>query len=223
MPTLHPWFITFDCYRTLTWSRISDMAKELFAIHLRSDHIDQFVADFTTYRFAKVLGTWQPSVNVIKSTLERTCRRHHIAFIEAEEQRIYEAIPTWGPHRNVLAQLRRIADHSPLVIHDQIQHNADNLGTPFHAAFTADQAQSYEPRTHDFKFMLDSVGSGLQDVLQVSASLRYDLMTARPRYPRQCVHQPQLRTLRSLRRLSRDARPERPVRPRRPLTQGRNG
>ncbi len=184
MPALRPRFITFDCYGTLTWFRISDVAREMFAARLPGDRIDQFVADFTAYRFDEVLGAWQPYVDVIKTALERTCRRHHIAFVEQEGQRIYDAIPTWGPHADVPAPLRRIAEHIPLVIlsnasNDQIQHNVDKLGAPFHAVFTAEQAQSYKPRMRGFEYMLDSLGARPEDVLHVSASLRYDLMTAR--------------------------------------------
>lgn len=183
MPTLRPRFITFDCYGTLTWFRISDMAREMFAARLPGGGIDQFVADFTAYRFDEVLGTWQPYEDVIKNALERTCRRHHIAFVEADGQRIYDAVPSWGPHPDVPAPLRRIAERIPLVIlsnaaNDQIRHNVDKLGAPFHAVFTAEQARSYKPRMRGFEFMLDSLGARPQDVLHVSASLRYDLMTA---------------------------------------------
>lgn len=183
MPTLRPRFITFDCYGTLTWFRISDMAREMFAARLPGGGIDQFVADFTAYRFDEVLGTWQPYEDVIKNALERTCRRHHIAFVEADGQRIYDAVPSWGPHPDVPAPLRRIAERIPLVIlsnaaNDQIRHNVDRLGAPFHAVFTAEQARSYKPRMRGFEFMLDSLGARPEDVLHVSASLRYDLMTA---------------------------------------------
>jgi 2-haloacid dehalogenase len=183
MPALRPRFITFDCYGTLTWFRISDMAREMFATRLPSDRIDQFVADFTAYRFDEVLGAWQPYVDAIKNALQRTCRRHHTTFAEAEGQRIYDAIPTWGPHPDVPAPLRRIAERIPLVIlsnasNEQIQHNVDKLVAPFHAVFTAEQARSYKPRMGGFELMLDSLGARPEDVLHVSASLRYDLMTA---------------------------------------------
>ncbi len=89
----------------------------------------------------------------------------------------------WGPHPDVPEPLRRVADRIPLVILSnaadaQIQHNVDKLGAPFHAVFTAEQAQSYKPRMRGFEFMLDSLGAKPEEVLHVSSSLRYDLMTA---------------------------------------------
>ncbi len=184
MPALRPRFITFDCYGTLTHFRIGDMAREMFAARLPADRLEQFVRDFTGYRLDEVLGPWQPYVEVIKNALRRTCRRHGIPFVESEGQAIYDAVPTWGPHPDVPEPLRRVGEHIPLVIlsnaaNAQIQHNVDKLGAPFHAVFTAEQAQSYKPRMRGFEFMLDSLGARPEDVLHVSSSLRYDLMTAR--------------------------------------------
>jgi 2-haloacid dehalogenase len=61
---------------------------------------------------------------------------------------------------------------------DQIQSNVDKLGAPFHKVFTAQQAQSYKPRMQGFEYMFDQLNCNPEDVLHVSSSLRYDLMTA---------------------------------------------
>lgn len=61
---------------------------------------------------------------------------------------------------------------------EQIMSNVDKLGAPFHAVFTAQQAQSYKPRMQGFEYMFDKLGCKPEDVLHVSSSLRYDLMTA---------------------------------------------
>ena len=52
------------------------------------------------------------------------------------------------------------------------------LGAPFHRVYTAQQAQAYKPRLKAFEYMLDSLGCNPEDVLHVSSSLRYDLMSA---------------------------------------------
>ena len=61
---------------------------------------------------------------------------------------------------------------------EQIRNNVDKLGAPFHAVYTAEQAQAYKPRFRAFEYMLDQLGCTPQDVLHVSSSLRYDLMPA---------------------------------------------
>jgi 2-haloacid dehalogenase len=92
-------------------------------------------------------------------------------------------VATWGPHADVPAGLAKIADKIPLVIlsnamDSQIQQNVALLGAPFYRVYTAQQAQAYKPRMQAFEFMLDSLGCNPEDVLHVSSSLRYDLMTA---------------------------------------------
>ncbi|MDP7452177.1 MAG: HAD-IA family hydrolase, partial [Arenicellales bacterium] len=83
----------------------------------------------------------------------------------------------------VAEPLVRVAEHYRLVIlsnasDNQIQSNVDKLGAPFHAVYTAEQAQAYKPRFQAFEYMLDQLGCGPEDLLHVSASLRYDLMPA---------------------------------------------
>jgi len=92
-------------------------------------------------------------------------------------------VPTWTPHDDVPAGLAKIAKEIPLVIlsnasDDQIHQNVALLGAPFHRVYTAQQAQAYKPRLKAFEFMLDSLNANPEDLLHVSSSLRYDLMSA---------------------------------------------
>ncbi len=59
-----------------------------------------------------------------------------------------------------------------------IPHSVAKLGAPFHAAYTAEEAQAYKPRMQAFEYMFDQLGCGPEDVLHCSSSFRYDLMTA---------------------------------------------
>ena len=181
--SFRPKYITFDCYGTLTRFRMGDMTREIFADRIAPERMNQFVADFSAYRFDEVLGPWKPYVTVIKNALLRTCRKWGLQYLDEEGQRYYDAVPTWGPHADVPAGLARVAREIPLVIlsnasDDQIMRNVAMLGAPFHRVYTAQQAQAYKPRLKAFEYMLDSLGCGPEDVLHVSSSLRYDLMSA---------------------------------------------
>jgi 2-haloacid dehalogenase len=183
MSTFKPKYLTFDCYGTLIRFRMSDMAREIFPGRVAPERMEQFVRDFAAYRLDEVMGDWKPYEQVICNALQRTCRRWKIEYRDEEAIRIYAAVPTWGPHPDVSEPLARIARHIPLVIlsnasNDQIHHNVARLGAPFHAVFTAQQAQAYKPRLQAFEYMLDQLGCGPQDILHVSSSLRYDLMSA---------------------------------------------
>ena len=183
MSAFRPKYITFDCYGTLTRFRMGDMGRELFADRISPADMEQFVADFSAYRFDEVLGAWKPYAEVVRNSVIRTCKRWKIEYREADSETIYAAVPTWGPHADVPEPLARIAKEIPLVIlsnasNDQIHDNVAKLGAPFHAVYTAQQAQAYKPRMQAFEYMLDQLGCGPEDILHVSSSLRYDLMSA---------------------------------------------
>ena len=183
MSNPRPRFITFDCYGTLTHFQMAEMGREIFAGSVTAENMERVVKDFAAYRLDEVLGAWKPYLDVIRNSVRRTCRKWKIEYRDADAVRVYEAVPTWGPHPDVPEPLARIAKHIPLVIlsnaaNDQIGHNVAKLGAPFYAVYTAQQAQAYKPRLQAFEYMLDSLCCNPEDVLHVSSSLRYDLMSA---------------------------------------------
>ena len=183
MSVIKPKYITFDCYGTLIRFRMADMAREIFPDRVPADRMERFVKDFAAYRLDEVLGAWKPYEDVIRNAVARTCKKWGVEYCDEEARRIYQAVPTWGPHPDVPEPLVKIAKHIPLVIlsnasNDQIPHNVEKLVAPFHAVFTAQQAQAYKPRLQAFEYMLDQLGCGPEDILHVSSSFRYDLMSA---------------------------------------------
>lgn len=181
--TFRPKYITFDCYGTLIRFRMGDTARAMYADRLPPEQLERFVHDFNAYRLDEVMGDWKPYVDILKSALERTCKRHGVKYLEEEGQKYYDLVPTWGPNPDVPEPLARIAKEIPLVIlsnaaNEQIMTNVEKLGAPFHAVYTAEQAQAYKPRLQAFEYMLDQLGCGPEDILHVSSSLRYDLMSA---------------------------------------------
>jgi 2-haloacid dehalogenase len=129
------------------------------------------------------MGDWKPYDQILKSALRRTCKRHGIAYSDEDGQKCYDAVPTWGPHPDVPEALTRVGGKIPLVIlsnamNAQIMSNVRKLEAPFHKVFTAEQAGAYKPRLQAFEYMLDQLGCGPEDILHVSSSPRYDLMSA---------------------------------------------
>ena len=183
MPQFRPKYITFDCYGTLTRFQMGELAREIFSDRVPADAMEDFIRDFKAYRFDEVLGAWKPYSEVLCSAVRRTCNRWGISYKEEEGLRFYEAVPTWGPHPDVPEPLARVAREYPLVIlsnamDSQIHSNVEKLGAPFHAVYTAEQAGAYKPRLQAFEYMFDQLGCAPEDVLHVSASVRYDLMSA---------------------------------------------
>lgn len=183
MIEFQPKFITFDCYGTLTAFGMSAVTRELVADRLPGDRVEEFLDDFEAFRGDEVMGAYKPYHQVINDALARAAKAWGIEHRDSDGQAIYESVPSWGPHPDVPEPLAVLADHYPLVIlsnaaDEQIMGNVDKLGAPFHAVFTAEQAQAYKPRFQAFEYMLDQLGAGPQDILHVSSSLRYDLIPA---------------------------------------------
>jgi 2-haloacid dehalogenase len=96
---------------------------------------------------------------------------------------MYAAVPTWEPHPDVVEPLKRVAAEIPLVILsnsmiDLIPHSVKKLEAPFHAVYTAEEAQAYKPRMQAFEYMFDQLGCDPKDIMHVSSSFRYDQQPA---------------------------------------------
>lgn len=183
MIDFQPKYITFDCYGTLTNFKMAETARQLYADRLSPEKMDEFVDFFRGYRLDEVLGAWKPFKDVVVNAVRRTCERIGVPFDESVAVQIYHTVPTWGPHPDVAAGLNRLASNYKLVIlsnasNDQIHSNVQKLGAPFHRVYTAEQAQAYKPRQQAFEYLFSELNCNPEDVLHVSASFRYDLMTA---------------------------------------------
>ncbi len=181
--TFRPKFITFDCHGTMILFDMAGAARDHYSAMLTPAQMDTFIADFSAYRLDEVLGAWKPYAEIVHNALERTCKRNGIAFDPAVAEDIYNRVPTWGPHADVPAGLAKIAPEIPLValtnsMNAQIPHNIAKLGAPIAHVFTAESAGAYKPQMKAFEYMLDQLGCGPEDILHVSSSFRYDLMTA---------------------------------------------
>lgn len=181
--TFRPKFITFDCHGTMIFFDMAGAARAHYADTLNSARMETFIRDFSAYRLDEVLGAWKPYAEVVHNALERTCKRNGVAFDPAVAEDIYARVPTWGPHSDVPAGLAKVADKIPLValtnsMNAQIPHNIAQLGAPIAHVFTAESAGAYKPQMRAFEYMFDMLGCGPKDVLHVSSSFRYDLMTA---------------------------------------------
>ncbi|AWB23209.1 haloacid dehalogenase type II [Methylobacterium currus] len=183
MTRLAPKYITFDCYGTLIYFEMAPVARQLYADRVQPERMGAFVDDFSAYRLDEVLGPWKPYKEVVANALIRTCKLNGVEYRDSDADAVYAAVPTWGPHPDTVEGLAKVAKEFPLVIlsnsmTDLIPHSVAKLGAPFHAAYTAEEAQAYKPRMQAFEYMLDQLGCGPEDILHCSSSFRYDLMTA---------------------------------------------
>jgi 2-haloacid dehalogenase len=178
-----PKFISFDCYGTLIDFEMGPTAAKIFQDRVPSKKMQAFLQSFKAQRLNEVLGAWKPFFDVVENSIRLACEQHGIEFRPEDARALYAAIPTWQPHPGVVEVLAAIAPHFPLVILsnsmvDLIPHSVRHLRAPFHAVYTAEEAQAYKPRMEAFTHMFDQLGCGPEDMMHCSSSFRYDLMTA---------------------------------------------
>ena len=178
-----PKFISFDCYGTLINFEMGPTARKIFEDRVSTDRMPAFLDSFRFYRLDEVLGEWKPFFDVVANSIQRTCKAHGVEYRPSDAVKLYEAVPTWQPHPNVVETLQAIAPHVPLVILsnsmvDLIPHSVAHLKAPFHAVYTAEEARAYKPRAQIFEYMFDQLGCGPEQMMHVSSRFRYDLMTA---------------------------------------------
>ncbi|WP_244818304.1 haloacid dehalogenase type II [Caballeronia sp. Lep1P3] len=183
MNSIRPKYITFDCHGTLIHFEMNEAARALYSSMLTTEQMTRFCQLFAAYRLDEAMGDWKPFAQVVHNALERATKVFKLPFRAEDALAIYESIPTWAPHPDVPGGLAKVAKEIPLVIltnsmNAQIQHNVAKLGAPFHAVLTAEQAGAYKPRLRAFEYMFDTLGCGPDDILHVSSSFRYDLMSA---------------------------------------------
>ena len=111
-----PKFISFDCYGTLINFEMGPAANRLFKDRVPADRMPGFLDSFRAYRLDEVLGEWKPFFDVVENSIRRACKSHGVDYTPSDAIALYEAIPTWQPHPNVVEVLEAIAPHIPLVI-----------------------------------------------------------------------------------------------------------
>ena len=184
MLDFEPKYITFDMHGTLIRWHIVDMTRKLLADVVPADQMDDFIESFTWQRLDEVLGPWKPFSGCDPRLAPQDPGALQPPLPARPTARpSWTRVPTWGPYPEVPAALRALASRYPLVIlsnaaDNQVMSNVEKLGAPFHAVYTAEQAQAYKPRYQAFEYMFNQLGCGPKDVLHVSASPRYDLMVA---------------------------------------------
>jgi len=178
-----PKYISFDCYGTLINFEMGPAAKRLFEGRVNAQRMPAFLESFRAYRLDEVLGAWKPFRDVIENSIWRACKAHGLECRASDVTALYDAIPNFEPHPNVVEALKTIAPHIPLVLLsnsmvDLIPSSVAHLRAQFHDVITAEEARAYKPRMQAFEYMFDRLGCAPDQMMHVSSSFRYDLMTA---------------------------------------------
>jgi 2-haloacid dehalogenase len=178
-----PKYVSFDCYGTLIYFEITSATRALLGDRLTEPEVQQFLRQFSKYRYDQVCGEFYAYQQVLHDAYARTCAKWGLEVNEDAGEQLAAAALTWGPHDDVPAPLKTMGDNYPLVILSNadtsyLDVSVPKLGASFHSVFTAEQAGFYKPRYRAFEYMVEQLDATPDDFLHVSSHTRYDLMPA---------------------------------------------
>ena len=214
-----PKFITFDCHGTMIFFDMAGAARDLYGALLAEPRMAAFIKQLLGLSPRRGAGRLE--------ALRRSGPQCAGAHLQAQRrplrpdgrQEDLRAVPTWGPHAGRSGRSRQ-------------GRQGISAGHPVQCDERADHVQCREARRavprclhrragrqptsrgcSAFEYMFDALGCGPEDILHVSSSFRYDLMSAHDLGIKpQGLGQPRPRAGQPLLRLYRDRRHLRPCR-----------
>ncbi|MET4098525.1 2-haloacid dehalogenase [Agrococcus sp. UYP10] len=173
-----PKFISFDVYGTLIHFQMREAVTPLLADRITGDDLEVFLRRFRTYRYDEILE-YRPYDVVLDRAFRRACEESGIEARDTDVGTILDAVLTWGPHADVPAALRTMADHFPLVALSNadkrhLDASIPKLGAPFRRVISAEEAGAYKPRVRAFHYMLETLDAEPADFLHIAAHQIYD-------------------------------------------------
>lgn len=177
-----PKYITFDCYGTLIRFALNEVTLDLLGD--RKEQIEDmahFLGEFSRIRFEEVLGEYKSYKDVLRDSTRKAFEQFGLEYREEDGDAVVAAIPTFQPFPDVPPILERLRQHCKIVIisnadDDLIAGNVRNIGVPFHAVITAEQAKAYKPSLDAFKYLLGRLGCEPNEILHVAQGFNYDIM-----------------------------------------------
>jgi len=173
-----PKYISFDVIGTLIYFEMRKTVEPFVKDQLSPEQLEQFFKDFSFIRYDEILE-YRPYGEILERSYQRVCARYGLEAKPEHIAAIQHDIFEWGAHPDVVEPLKKMAEHYPLVA----LSNADDeylntfiprLEAPFHAVYTAEQAQAYKPRVQAFDYMLEQLDASPTDFLHISSHQFYD-------------------------------------------------
>lgn len=113
-PRLRPTYVSFDWYGTLIHFEITSVTRRLLGDRLDEAQTQAFLARFSKYRYDQVCGSYYAHQQVLHDAYARTCAKWGLEVNEDAGEQLAAAVRTWGPHDDVPAPLKLMADNYPL-------------------------------------------------------------------------------------------------------------
>jgi len=178
-------YLTFDCYGTLIdWeSGILSGLRPIAAARGLALEDDALLELFGRLEPEAEAGDFRPYREVLERVVEGLAREFGFEATREEREALWRGLPSWPPFPDSREALSRLGERFRLVVisnvdDDLFRGSARQLGNPFHAVVTAQQAGAYKPSSIPFQLALERLGCDPGEVCHVAQSLYHDIQVA---------------------------------------------
>ena len=124
-------------------------------------------------------GPYLPYRSVLRGVMARIANALGFQASDADQNALADSVGKWPPFADSATALIRLGKRYKLVIlsnidDDYFAASQRLLPVRFDAVFTAQQIGSYKPSQANFRYALDRLGVGKEQVLHVAQSLYHD-------------------------------------------------
>jgi 2-haloalkanoic acid dehalogenase type II len=180
-----PSLLTFDCYGTLVdWE--GGAAAFLYELALREgDGAPPPGRDlrerWEELQFELLAGEYRPYREVLASSLRAWMEERGYGWREEEGEALLRSMRSWQPFpdtRPALQKARAAGLRLAMVSNtdrDIIEHTLRQIGVPFDAVITAEDAGAYKPSDAVFDYALERLDTSPEDILHVAFGFKYDI------------------------------------------------
>lgn len=173
--------ITFDCYGTLIdWeSGIRGVLGELAGAHAVTTDMDQLMLEWEAIQFDLISASWRPYREILRVSLDELFCRYCVTLGADEADLLACRIGTWAPFDDTFEVLTRLRSRYKLAVlsnidDDMLSASVAQIGVSFDELITAQQVQSYKPRTAHFQEALRRFDAPADRFLHCAFGFKYD-------------------------------------------------
>ena len=180
-----PRLATFDCYGTLVdWE--GGAAGFLYDLALRTGDAEpppgrELRDRWETIQFELVRGEYRPYREILADSLRSWMEERGYPWRPEEGDALLRSMGTWQPFPDTRPALRRARETGMRLAiisntdRDIIAHTLRQIGVPFDAVITAEDAQAYKPADATFDYALERLDTPPEEILHVAFGFKYDI------------------------------------------------
>ena len=180
-----PRLATFDCYGTLVdWE--GGAASFLYDLALRNGDADpppglELRDRWETIQFELVSGEYRPYREVLAESLRSWMEERGYPWRPEEGDALLRSMGSWQPFPDTRPALRRARESGMRLAiisntdRDIIAHTLRQIGVPFDAVITAEDARAYKPADATFDYALERLDTPPEEILHVAFGFKYDI------------------------------------------------